>query len=164
MSSTGASSLIQDLPDNAEAFQYFSISGESYLAVGNRLSNDEIYRFDGSSFTGFQTLPSDIYASDFAFIDQSGSYLLAVSNQSPTSPSQIFQWTGTGFDFSYNLGEVTSHSAIESFQIRDFARESYPYAQIMADNSIIASQSSFTGYRLEETMTKAELIKLAANL
>ena len=36
------------------------------MAVADPYGDDVIYHFDGSSFTGFQTLPTDIDATDFS--------------------------------------------------------------------------------------------------
>ena len=70
----------QDLPDSASDFEYFTISGESYLAVANIYTDDEIYKYDGGSFTGFQVLPASIDATAFEHMTISGSEYLAVAN------------------------------------------------------------------------------------
>jgi len=44
------------------------------------------------------------------------------------------------------------------------ASEFLPYASVLADNSVIGTQSSEAGYRLGDTITRAELAKVTANL
>jgi len=44
------------------------------------------------------------------------------------------------------------------------ASEFLPYAELLADNSVIGVQSNESGYRLGDTVTRAELAKITANL
>jgi S-layer homology domain len=44
------------------------------------------------------------------------------------------------------------------------ASEFLPYAELLADNAVIGTQSTEAGYRLGATVTRAELAKVAANL
>ena len=44
------------------------------------------------------------------------------------------------------------------------ASEFLPYAELLADNDVIGTQSTEAGYRLGDTVTRAELAKVAANL
>jgi hypothetical protein len=44
------------------------------------------------------------------------------------------------------------------------ASEFLPYAELLADNSVISSQSNESGYRLGDTITRAEIAKITANL
>lgn len=44
------------------------------------------------------------------------------------------------------------------------ASEFLPYAQVLADNDVISAQSTEAGYRLGDTVTRAELAKVTANL
>ena len=44
------------------------------------------------------------------------------------------------------------------------ASEFYDYAQVLADNSIIGTQSNEAGYRLGNNITRAEMAKVVANL
>ena len=44
------------------------------------------------------------------------------------------------------------------------ASEFLPYAELLADNSVISSQSNESGYRLGDTVTRAEIAKITANL
>jgi S-layer homology domain len=44
------------------------------------------------------------------------------------------------------------------------ASEFLPYAELLADNAVIGTQSTEAGYRLGDTVTRAELAKVAANL
>lgn len=44
------------------------------------------------------------------------------------------------------------------------ASEFLPYAELLVDNSVINAQSTEAGYRLGDTVTRAELAKVAANL
>lgn len=43
-------------------------------------------------------------------------------------------------------------------------RELGPYAQLLADNSVIANQIQIGNYRLGDTITRAEIAKMIANL
>lgn len=44
------------------------------------------------------------------------------------------------------------------------ASEFLPYAELLADNSVIGVQSNESGYRLGDTVTRAELAKITANI
>ncbi len=44
------------------------------------------------------------------------------------------------------------------------ASEFLPYAELLADNSVIATQTNESGYRLDANVTRAEMAKVTANL
>jgi S-layer homology domain len=44
------------------------------------------------------------------------------------------------------------------------ASEFLPYAELLADNSVIGTQTNESGYRLGDTITRAEIAKITANL
>lgn len=167
--SSGVSTVIQTLPESASDFEYFTISGESYLAVAQNYTDDVIYKYDGSSFTGFQILPSNIQATAFKSMTLSGWQYLAVAN-AYSDYSKILEWTGTGFASLYDIWTSAGWTSdVEGFEIKNRAIQEYPsnvylpYAQLMADNAIIASGSE-ASYALTGKMTRAEFAQMVARI
>lgn len=59
---------------------------------------------------------------------------------------------------------VTLVAASTSTSLVAAASEFLPYAEALADNGVITAQSTEAGYRLGDTVTRAELAKVTANL
>ena len=59
---------------------------------------------------------------------------------------------------------VTLLATTLSASVVSAASEFLPYAELLADNDVIGTQSTEAGYRLGDTVTRAELAKVAANL
>jgi hypothetical protein len=165
-SSTGASSDFQVFPSDemTQAFEYFSIGGSSYLAQANGNTGSVIYVYSGSQFVPFQYLSPSLHAVDFTAIRINSQipYLAAIDG-SWSWASLILGWTGTWFTEVQSLS-TNSATAIEHFSIVSWERELGPYAQLLADNDVIANQSNISDYRVWDVMTRAELAKLVANL
>lgn len=71
-------------------------------------------------------------------------------------------------NFSTKIASTVSVAALLattlSASVVSAASEFLPYAELLADNDVIGTQSTEAGYRLGDTVTRAELAKVAANL
>lgn len=71
-------------------------------------------------------------------------------------------------NFSTKIASTVSVVALTatalSASVVSAASEFLTYAELLADNGVIGSQSTEAGYRLGDTVTRAELAKVAANL
>lgn len=71
-------------------------------------------------------------------------------------------------NFSTKIASTISVAALLattlSASVVSAASEFLPYAELLADNDVIGTQSTEAGYRLGDTVTRAELAKVAANL
>ena len=63
-----------------------------------------------------------------------------------------------------SVGIVTLVAASTSASLVSAASEFLAYADLLADNGVISTQSSEAGYRLSSNITRAELAKVVANL
>jgi len=89
-------------------WESFTIGGDTYLAVANTLTrtgysydiNSKIYRWDGSSFVEFQSIPTN-GAADWESFTIDGTPYLAVANSyngsSHNINSTIYRWDGSFF-------------------------------------------------------------------
>jgi len=95
----------------ATDWKYFSIEGSHYLAVANAVDSNgnnnissEIYKWNGTSFVAFQSIPTN-GGSDWEFFTIDGSHYLAIANflrstgGAPISviDSKIYKWNGSTF-------------------------------------------------------------------
>lgn len=62
------------------------------------------------------------------------------------------------------VGVATLVAVSASASLVAAASEFLPYAEVLADNSVISAQSSEAGYRLGNNITRAEIAKVVANL
>ena len=62
------------------------------------------------------------------------------------------------------VGIATLVAVSASASLVSAASEFLPYAEVLADNSVISAQSSEAGYRLGNNITRAEIAKVVANL
>lgn len=62
------------------------------------------------------------------------------------------------------MGVATLVAVSTSASLVSAASEFLPYAETLADNSVITTQSSEAGYRLGDNVTRAEIAKVVANL
>ncbi len=62
------------------------------------------------------------------------------------------------------MGAATLVAVSTSASLVAAASEFLPYAETLADNSVISAQSSEAGYRLGDNVTRAEIAKVVANL
>lgn len=62
------------------------------------------------------------------------------------------------------VGAVTIVASSMSTSLVSAASEFLPYAETLAANKVIGTQSAEAGYRLNDSITRAELAKIAANL
>jgi uncharacterized protein YukE len=98
----------QDIPTiGALDWEFFTIGSDHYLAVTNRLNDFNnynldsiIYRWNGTSFVQFQSIPTT-GANDWEFFTINGTPYLAVANYRNSSSynidSRIYQWNGSSF-------------------------------------------------------------------
>lgn len=84
------------------------------------------------------------------------------------SPPFIFLNLFFMVNFSTKIASTVSVAALLattlSASVVSAASEFLPYAELLADNDYISTQSTEAGYRLGDTVTRAELAKVAANL
>jgi hypothetical protein len=101
------------LTQGARDWEFFTIDGQSYLAVANFFNstsysvNSQIFRWSGSSFVPFQSiLTHGAHDWDFFSVNNGQSYYLAVANSVQATSvgvdnfsinSQIFRWSGSSF-------------------------------------------------------------------
>jgi hypothetical protein len=116
--------LFQSIPTHgATAWQFFSIGGESYLAVSNYYDgaslavNSFVFRFNGSSFVHFQSIPTQ-GAIDLEFFSMGGESYLAVASHDQTSfvNSPILRFDGSSF-VPYQLIPAQGATDLEYFTI-----------------------------------------------
>jgi len=62
------------------------------------------------------------------------------------------------------IGVATLVAVSTSASLVSAASEFYEYAQVLAENAVISTQSSEAGYRLSNNITRAEMAKVVANL
>ena len=62
------------------------------------------------------------------------------------------------------VGIATLVAVSASASLVSAASEFLPYAEVLADNSVISAQTSEAGYRLSNNITRAEIAKVVANL
>ncbi len=62
------------------------------------------------------------------------------------------------------VGMVALLATTMSASLVSAASEFLPYAEVLADNDVIGAQNTEAGYRLGDTVTRAELAKVTANL
>lgn len=141
------------------------------MAVADPYGDDVIYHFDGSSFTGGQTLPSDIEATDFSAVTLSGVDMLAIANRNPSSTSKMYAWSGTGFTEAYSLAAGdTAMTDVEAFHIADTytlvpADNAYTqYADLLANFAVISTEPTNTGYHLSQEMSRVDMARITANI
>ena len=71
-------------------------------------------------------------------------------------------------NFSTKMVSLVSVAALTATtlgaSVASAASEFLPYAETLADNDVISAQSTEAGYRLGDTVTRAELAKVTANL
>jgi hypothetical protein len=118
---------IQSIPTyGATGWESFTINGETYLAVGyqrdmsyNYNLDAKIYKWNGTSFVEFQSIPANCAMDLESFIIGTDIYL-AVANQFNGSDynidSKIYKWNGSSF---VEFQAIPTNSAIdwESFTI-----------------------------------------------
>ena len=116
------------LTRGATDWESFTIDGLTYLAIANYhhpLHNSEIdskiYRWNGTSFVEFQSIPSS-GATDWDFFTIDGTHYLALTNslsnlQNPNLNSIIYKWNGTSFvefqSIASNCAEDWEHFEID---------------------------------------------------
>jgi uncharacterized protein YukE len=101
---SGASFVeFQSIPTvGATDWEFFTIGSESYLAVANRVddsgnlsTSSKVFRWNGSNFTEFQSIPTS-GAWDWEFFTMDGDFYLVVANHldgsSYNTVSRIYRW------------------------------------------------------------------------
>jgi hypothetical protein len=101
----------QSIPTfGARDLEFFTIGGQSYLALANQATNDsnwslnsQVFRWNGSSFSLFQAIPT-LGATDLEFFTIANTSYLAIANQRDDSTvnrfsvnSQVLRFNGTSF-------------------------------------------------------------------
>jgi len=95
------------LTNGAHSWEFFTIDGESYLAVANSENNSskhvdsKIYKWNGSLFVEFQSIPT-IGAAECESFAIDGDTYLAIANYRNDSAvynidSKIYKWNGSSF-------------------------------------------------------------------
>eukprot|EP00443_Scrippsiella_acuminata_P006600 CAMPEP_0115268252 /NCGR_PEP_ID=MMETSP0270-20121206/52422_1 /TAXON_ID=71861 /ORGANISM="Scrippsiella trochoidea, Strain CCMP3099" /LENGTH=96 /DNA_ID=CAMNT_0002684443 /DNA_START=167 /DNA_END=454 /DNA_ORIENTATION=- len=90
----------------ARDWEYFEIDGTSYMVIANYRDviayavDSKIYRWTGTSFTEFQSIPT-MGAVDWEHFEIDGTHYIAVANSfdgaSGGVDSKIYHWTGNSF-------------------------------------------------------------------
>jgi len=105
-------------------WEYFTIEGESYLALANNYAlgtyflDSKIYRWNGSSFVEFQLIPT-MAGHEWRYFTIDGESYLAVANQYNGTfyvDSKIYKWNGFSF-VEYQPIPTVGAFDLETFQV-----------------------------------------------